>query len=240
MQLAEMIEKRQSIRRYEKMMVDSETVAQIFAFIDTMKPLYADIGVKAELVEKNKVKSLFPWVTPQVIAIFSEDKEGMMENVGFLYQQLDLYLQSIGLGTCWLGVGRPNEEEIISCAEQGAMQYVIMMSFGYPKEPLYRDSVLDFRRKGLSEIADEADSRLEPARLAPSSMNSQPWYFVHDGQWMHVYCAQKGVEKAKKLNRLDTGIALAQLYVSNVETFRFVKQEVPERKGYAYIGSVSI
>jgi hypothetical protein len=55
-----------------------------------------------------------------------------------------------------------------------------------------------------------------------------------------VYCAQKGVEKAKKLNRLDTGIALAQLYVSNVETFRFVKQEVPERKGYVYIGSISI
>jgi nitroreductase len=240
MQLAEMIVKRQSIRRYEKRMVEPETVAQIFAFIDTMKPLYADIGVKAELVEKNKVKSLFPWVTPQVIAIFSEDKEGMMENVGFLYQQLDLYLQSIGLGTCWLGVGRPNEEEIISCTEQGAMQYVIMMSFGYPKEPLYRDSVLDFRRKELSEIADEADSRLEPARLAPSSMNSQPWYFVHDGQWIHVYCVQKGVEKAKKLNRLDTGIALAQLYISNVETFRFVKQEVPERKGYSYIGSISI
>ena len=57
MQLAEMIEKRQSIRRYEKRMVEPETVAQIFAFIDTLKPLYADIGVKAELVEKNQLFS---------------------------------------------------------------------------------------------------------------------------------------------------------------------------------------
>ncbi|MBO5141122.1 MAG: nitroreductase, partial [Peptococcaceae bacterium] len=105
MQLADMIQKRQSVRRYEKTPVSPEQIAQIRAFIAAMKPLYADILVKAELIEKDAVKSLFPWVTPQVIAIFSEDKEGAMENVGFLYQQLDLFLQSIGLGTCWLGVG---------------------------------------------------------------------------------------------------------------------------------------
>ena len=240
MQLADMIQKRQSVRRYEKTPVSPEQIAQIRAFIAAMKPLYADIQVKAELIEKDAVKSLFPWVTPQVIAIFSEDKEGAMENVGFLYQQLDLFLQSIGLGTCWLGVGRPSEDAIFAAAGQDGLQYVIMMSFGYPKEVLYRDSVHDFHRKALADIADTADARLEPARLAPSSMNSQPWYFVHDGELLHLYCVQKGVDKAKKLNRLDAGIALAHLYVSNMDTFVFTKKAVPERKGYGYIGSARI
>lgn len=240
MQLADMIIRRQSIRRYEKTPVTAEQITQIRGFMETMKPLYADIQVKTELVEKEAVKSLFPWVTEQVIAIFSEDKEGAMENVGFLYQQLDLYLQSIGLGTCWLGVGRPNEEAILAASGEDELQYVIMMSFGYPKGALYRDSVLDFYRKDLLEISDAADLRLEPARLAPSSMNSQPWYFVHEGDWLHLYCVQKGVSKAKKLNRLDAGIALAHLYVSNADTFSFTRKDVPPRKGYCYIGSIYI
>ena len=60
MQLADMIQKRQSVRRYEKTPVSLEQIAQIRAFIAAMKPLYADIQVKAELIEKDAVKSLFP------------------------------------------------------------------------------------------------------------------------------------------------------------------------------------
>ncbi|MBO5302230.1 MAG: hypothetical protein J6A81_08480, partial [Peptococcaceae bacterium] len=60
------------------------------------------------------------------------------------------------------------------------------------------------------------------------------------GELLHLYCVQKGVDKAKKLNRLDAGIALAHLYVSNMDTFSFTKKAVPERKGYGYIGSVHI
>ena len=86
----------------------------------------------------------------------------------------------------------------------------------------------------MEEITDKADPRLEPARLAPSAVNSQPWYFVHDGDSIHVYCEKKG-------SRLDAGIALAHLYVANEETFCFFKAEdAPEVSGYGYIGSVNL
>ena len=86
----------------------------------------------------------------------------------------------------------------------------------------------------MVQIADQADPRLEPARLAHSAVNSQPWYFTHEGNTIHVHCSRKGT-------RLDTGIAMAHLYVANVEAFRFFQAEkVDEVPGYAYIGSVTL
>ena len=114
------------------------------------------------------------------------------------------------------------------------MKFVIMLSFGHPKGDQLRQTAKGFKRKPMEQITDKADPRLEPARLAPSAVNSQPWYFTHDGDTIHVYCSKKG-------SRLDAGIALAHLYVANVETFRFFKAEkVSEIPGYGYIGSVSL
>ena len=91
-----------------------------------------------------------------------------------------------------------------------------------------------FKRKPMEQITDKPDPRLEPARLAPSAVNSQPWYFTHEGDIIHAYCSKKG-------SRLDAGIALAHLYVANEDTFRFFQAEnVPDVTGYGYIGSVSL
>ena len=86
----------------------------------------------------------------------------------------------------------------------------------------------------MEQITDKPDPRLEPARLAPSAVNSQPWYFTHEGDTIHLYCSKKG-------SPLDAGIALAHLFVANGECFRFFKGEnVPELAGYAYIGSITL
>ena len=114
------------------------------------------------------------------------------------------------------------------------MKFVIMLAFGYPKGDQLRHDLKDFKRKTLEQIADQADHRLEPARLAPSAINSQPWYFTHEGDSIHVYCSKKG-------SRLDAGIALAHLYVANEETFRFFKVDnAPFVPGYGYIGTATL
>lgn len=240
--LNDMIYKRKSVRSYTGVPVEDALLADVNTFIQNMKPLYENIRVRAEILDKDAVKCIFPWTTPQNIAIFTEEKDGALENVGFLFQQLDLYLQSIGLGTCWLGMGRLAEKEAAGSQSDG-LQFAMMMAFGYPNGEAQRKDLSEFKRKGLTEIADKLDERLEPARLAPSSVNSQPWYFTHEGDLIHAYCVQKGLLKAKMMgdmNRIDMGIALAHLYVSHPDTFQFVKTEAPALKGYGYIGSFSI
>jgi len=156
--------------------------------------------------------------------------------VGFLFQQMDLYLQSLGFGVCWLGMGKLNPK---TAQDKQSMQFVIMLSFGYPKGDRLRQNGKGFKRKSLAQISDREDPRLEPARLAPSSVNSQLWYFCHAGDIIHMYCTRK--DMGSYLNRIDMGIALAHLYVANADTFRFFQAEnAPAMQKYGYIGSVSI
>ena len=228
MTLNEMIFKRKSCRSFTGVLVDAATIETIKAF--PMKSLYPEIKVHWDIVPRNQVKCICPWTTPQLITIYSEEAEGYLENIGFLFQQMDLYLQTLGLGVCWLGMGRMNPK---TTTEVEGMKFVIMLAFGHPKGDQLRHDLKGFKRKSLEQIADKSDARLEPARLAPSAVNSQPWYFTHEGDNIHVYCAKKG-------SRLDAGIALAHLYAANEATFRFFKSEkMTDLPGYDYIGSVT-
>ena len=207
--------------------MDAATIETIKAF--PMKSLYPNIKVHWDIVPRNQVKCICPWTTPQLITIYSEEAEGYLENIGFLFQQMDLYLQTLGLGVCWLGMGRMNPKT--TTAVEG-MKFVIMLAFGYPKGDQLRHDLKGFKRKSMDQITDKPDSRLEPARLAPSAVNSQPWFFAHEGDTIHVWCSKKG-------SRLDAGIALAHLYVSNEDTFRFFHADhIAVLPGYTDIGSV--
>ena len=169
----EMILMRKSCRSFTGALVDAETIETILAF--PMKPLYPEIKVHWDIVPRNQVKCICPWTTPQLITIYSEEADGYLENIGFLFQQMDLFLQTLGLGVCWLGMGRMNPKT--TAAVEG-MKFVIMLAFGHPKGDQLRHDLKGFKRKPMEQIADKADSRLEPARLAPSAVNSQPWFFA--------------------------------------------------------------
>ena len=229
MSLKEMIYHRKSCRSFTGKPMEDEILEKIRAF--EMKPLYPEIEVRMDIVSRDKVKCICPWTTPQLITIYSEEADGYLENIGFLFQQMDLYLQTLGLGVCWLGLGRMNPR---SADTVEGMKFVIMMAFGYPKGDQLRQDGKGFKRKAMEKISDKHDPRLEPARLAPSAVNSQPWYFAHEGDTVHVYCTQTGY-------RLDTGIALAHLFVANADTFRFFKAEnVFDVTGYRYINSITL
>ena len=158
MTLHETIYKRKSCRSFTGKSVDPEIIEKIMTF--EMKPLYPDIKVRMDIVSRSQVKCICPWTTPQVITVYSEKAEGWLENVGFLFQQMDLYLQTLGLGVCWLGMGRMNPKTTTSVE---GMKFVIMLAFGYPKADLLRTDVREFKRKPMEEITDKADPRLEPA-----------------------------------------------------------------------------
>lgn len=244
MELREVIYRRKSTRSYTGKPVDEATLKKITDFCAQLKPLYPGIKVHSEMVESDRVRCILPWTTPQSIAIFSEETGKGLLNVGFMYQQLDLYLQSLGLGSCWLGMGTVDKKGRDTMGRDNGLKFIILIAFGYPKENPLRDNKDEFKRKPLAEISDREDERLEAARIAPSSVNSQPWYFTHEGDMIHVYCTQQGFLKKKalgKMNCIDVGIALAHLYIENPDTFRFFRADAPgEVPGYKYAGSVTL
>lgn len=230
MDLASQIYVRKSCRNYLEEEID---MAPIQKFISNVKPLDDTIDYHYQIFKRDEVKTRMPWSAPYYLALFSK-REGLYgENIGFVFQQVSLYMQSLGIGSCWLG---------LASLKQKDPEFVIMMSFG--KSDDFTRDASTFKRKKLSEISDVDDERLIPAQLAPSAINLQPWYFKHTDDGFDVYRQNQNVLKrqiVKKWNPIDVGIALAHLYVANEDTFQFeVKNSFGILKGYSYTGSVKI
>ena len=232
--LSDTVAKRRSHRKYYNDILSGEEQHAIEAAISELKPLYPDIKCKIELVFKSHVRTMMPWMPPYAIVAFSEVRDGYLENIGFMLDELDLFIQScgLGLGSCWVGMGKPREGML----DSEGMEYVMMLAVGKTKEKM-RKGEADFKRNSLCEISDTEDARLASARLAPSSINSQPWYFEHAEGAIRLY--QKRLVRTKNLtrmNRIDVGIALAHLYVSNPESFSyFIETPTPVLDKMDYI-----
>ena len=239
MNLEETIYKRQSIRAYDETPLDEDTLAKIRDFIENTKVLNPNIDWSYDIVGPEFINTMMRWKAPHYLILFSKENENYLENIGFIFQQVDLFLQSNGIGTCWIGMASPKNYK-----SKDGHKFIIAISFGRSLNPIYRNRD-GFRRNSLSKIVDIEDERLIPAQFAPSSTNSQPWYFTHndDGSY-NVYRVNRGILRNKfmgKWNKVDIGIALAHLYVSNEETFEFYITESPkELKNYFYSGTFRI
>ncbi|MBQ6895604.1 MAG: nitroreductase family protein [Oscillospiraceae bacterium] len=242
MNLKDMIYHRKSFRSYTDEQLDVNTLRKIEDFIKNAKRLYPGEKLSWDIIGPEKIKCILPWRAPHNIAIYAERSTEALVNLGFVFQQVDLYLQSIGLGTCWLGMGKIADEAGEEFTDHSGMKCVMMIAFGKSEENL-RSNAGEFKRKTLEEIADRADEKLECARLAPSAVNSQPWYFVHSGNTIHTYCMDRFFRKQflGDMNKMDVGISLAHIYIENEDRFRyFTVENPPAEKGYLYIGSFEI
>ena len=239
-QLSAMIPRRRSVRSYRPEPVSEVQLAQIRQFMAKLTPLIPGAETAARIIPTAQASFLQKWQNPQYLVFYAAEGEDALINVGFMYQQLDLYLQSQGLGACWVGLGWPDEK--LHTPPEG-MKLAVMMAFGHPADVPLRTEA-DFKRNTPKEIADTPDDRLTPARLAPSATNSQPWYFVHDGDVLHVYREELSLLKKRthgRMNLIDMGIMLAHLYVTNPESFRFFRAEAaPAVRGRVYVGSVNL
>jgi nitroreductase len=228
----EIIRKRKSVRKYDLTPLDSSTLDGIRAEISKVKPLYLNIKYSIEMT--SKTKGILGVKAPHFLIFASEEKDGGHENIGFIGQQLDLYFSANGLGACWLGASKPRE------AMESTLPYVIALAFGKPAEPLHRQ-ISEFKRKSLSEISEGNDPRLEGARLAPSGVNLQGWYFVADRGKIHCYLKKPNPLMGLmlgKLGHIDLGIALCHI-AEESDNFTFGKeQNAPMKKGCVYVGTV--
>ena len=240
MNLTEVIYKRQSIRKYNNQILSEESLDSIRNFIDNSKVLNNNIKWSYNIVDSSKIKTIMNWKAPYYIHIYSQKKENYNENIGFIFQQLDLYLQSNDIGSCWIGVAKPKDNPI----NHNDHEYVISLAFGYSDEDIHRD-IAKINRKSLAEISDRTDDKLDVVRVAPSAMNSQPWYFTHESDdTYNIYRKKQNMIKRRlldRLNQIDIGIALAHIYISNIDSFKFNKNEAHEEiNGYYYEGSFKI
>lgn len=245
----EFIFKRKSVRNYDLTPLDDDTLAQISKHLDNLEPMYYDIKTEIKIISSDEVESKKMKKSRHYIAVFSEPYGDYLTNVGFTLQQMDLYLSANGIGCCWQGSPQPIKE----VSESSDLEFIILLAFGRPNEPLHRD-ISGFRRKSLQEITNikGADDLLEAARLAPSAGNSQPWFFTGDKNLIHAYTSEAypvkkyPLEIVKKYNTISMGTAIYHLSVAakyfgvKMAILFDKKAEEHAPKGYEYTVSLKI
>ncbi|HMF31732.1 MAG TPA: nitroreductase family protein [Candidatus Lokiarchaeia archaeon] len=163
---------RKSIRKYDTTPIDTNAMAGISAYINTLTSMQDDIKTELKLVARDDVRGLLSCNAPHYIVLFSEPKGNYLVNAGFMLQQVDLYLSANGIGSCWRG-GQGPVKDIKKATN---LKFVITLALGKPAELLHRENISEFTRKPMDQIStvSDLDELLEPVRIAPSSMNSQP------------------------------------------------------------------
>lgn len=209
----DVIFKRKSVRQFdEKLKLSESEMRAIQSKIDSLIPLAQDIEV--EFVIKNRKETNCRINGEYCILAYTQDKPLWKENIGYMLEQLDLYLASLNVGCCWYGMGRTNEKE------RNGKRYAIMFCFGKSLESDFRKNVSEFDRKPADEIwtGVKAEEIASAVRLAPSACNSQPWKAEFDGKEIKIYRKAKTDNiltraLSKYFNGFDMGIFL---YITEV------------------------
>lgn len=239
--------KRKSVRRFEQKRLEESVLSDLNNKIVNLEPLFEDIETEVTILNKNEVGGFFTKKAPYYIALYSEEKAGYLINAGFILQQIDLFLSSKDLASLWLGMGKPQEQ----LAKQNGLQYVISLAFGTSKEKVHRESVSEFKRKPISEISSvtEAEYIIEAVRLAPSSINNQPWYLEGGEDSIKIYSKKISFAKntflpiTRKLIPIDMGIALCHLKIAanySGKTIKFVDEGISSKKAYNYVVTANL
>ena len=237
MELYDSIFVRRSIRKYKKDKLSADQQSKIMDFAEKAVPLYPDIKTRVKIVSSQEINGLLAVKAPQYLLIYTEKKQGDLINAGFVLQQIDLYLSTQGIGSCWLGMATPKIDP------PEGFEFVIMLAVGVANEPLYRDDISEFNRKTLSEIALGEDARYEAARLAPSARNGQPWLFVSDEKNIKIYRRKpRGLLNSvfDRLSQVDVGITLCHLMLASEHSgipFAFAEStDLPAIDDYLPVG----
>jgi hypothetical protein len=233
---------RKSCRQYDMTPLREKELEEIYSKIAGLKMLYPDIPLETRIAGPTEVRGILGAKAPHYLVVSGHGNPGEYTNAGFIFEQWILWLTSKGYGSLWLGATKSVNTE--------AGKDIISIAFGRVKGKQTRTQA-DFVRKPMDEIAQGTDSRLEAARLAPSGVNLQPWYFIvqssEQGTNSTIYVYKKKPAIAKflyKFTDLEMGIVLSHLYVASENSgipFEFSTEAsgAPEPpKGYTYFGRV--
>jgi nitroreductase len=240
--LYQTIFKRKSVRKFDPSPLDHETLDRITSQFPTLVPMAQGIRTQMRLMTNKEVRGMFKVDAPHFLAIFSEQKDGFLLNAGFMMQQMDLFLSANGIGSCWQGGPKP----IKGGRSFNGLEFVVLLAFGKPLEAVHRESVSEFKRKPLPEITNikGRDDFLEPARLAPSGMNSQPWFFTDGNGAINAHYHKSMI--ADHMNQISVGIALSHIWLTSRHLKRNAEISIEPsspsaRPGrYVYAASISM
>ena len=172
------------------------------------------------------------------LGVAVKNVECAQEALGYEFEQLVLYMTSLGLGTCWIGGTFDKGAFAEAMQPQADEIFTIICPVGYGtgrkrffekimRANLKADSRLswdklffkhDFNTPLRANDCPDYEEALELVRQAPSAVNKQPWRVVFDGNAFHFY-ENHSLAAAENfdIQRVDMGIAFNHFELAALE-----------------------
>ena len=150
--------------------VTNDEIDKIYEFFNNTMSLMNDIKVKIKIVKEEKTNCRRG--AEYCILFYSEQKQNFLQNVGYIGEQLDLYLVSLNIGTIWYGIGKTSE------LLYDGLSFVTMMAICKVPSDSFRKDMFKSKRENVEEIYDGNKylDVIDIAGFSPSSCNTQPWF----------------------------------------------------------------
>jgi nitroreductase len=237
--VVELIQKRTSIRTYDKKRVESEKLERFEGFLaDIKNPFGAQVRFGLAESTEQRIGTYGFIKGANTFFAGCVKKGGMdMEGFGYAFEHAILYAAALGLGTCWLGGTfkrstfidkmKPTDEFLPAVSPLGYVaekksltEKAVAAGAGARKRKRFGEVFFD-GVAGQPLMLDDSPLKtcLEMVRIGPSASNKQPWrVIVRDGA-CHFYAV---VDKRYAGNtmygftmqRVDLGIAACHFELS--------------------------
>ena len=202
--------------------ITDDEMQRLNNFINIVKPLNTEIKTEIHIVPESETTCRRGG--QYCILFYSESKDEYLRNIGYMGEQIDLYLASQNIGALWFGIGKPKNMKI------NGLDYIIMISIAKMSEEKFRKDMFKSKRKPLNEIwKGNTLGIAEIVRFTPSACNTQPWIVENDSNDLTIYrykkSGKRGIMPAEKVsyyNKIDIGI------------FLFILETCLEHENYTY------
>lgn len=235
MKMKDAIVARRSVRTYTGEPLRESVLDELMEYISHIKPLHDNIPVDIEICgaedfHKDFARSLIYRGSYFIVLRSARTIRGYLPNIGFIGEQIILWLTHKGIGSCWVGMAKQR-----SLPARGELPYVMAIQFGRSDNAPFRRLPEESPRKNLHELLLNEISRpeflklMDAGRLAPSAMNFQPVrYYTKDDD---LYILRRELPLRSRLisdlQQIDVGTAMANMYVMCDGQCTFVRQSEP-------------
>ena len=200
----EAINERHAVRNYKPDRIESEKVTLIN---DKIEELNREGDLHLQFIEDagntyNRLlnRAMGLGSAPSVIACVGKDSADLEKRLGYYGEQLVLYIQKLGLNTCWAGTF--NKKNIGAAIDRGE-KLVISIAVGYGQEQgrTRRSKTAEQVTDGKSERPEWFENGVKMALLAPTAINQQKFKIrLNDDDTVEF------IDKGGPFSQVDIGI----------------------------------
>ena len=219
-----------SVRDFKEKPIEAECFNEIESYIKKSKKLLPELNIELKIFDSRetyeKLKNVAGYnghmiKAPSYAVILSDVKQGYIENSGYIGERLILKARDLDIDSCWVTF---NDSDIIKekldISSNKEVTAIIALGYGIDKtiknksgsERLGVEKIVYMDKWGINTSIDELEERglldaFSYARMAPSTLNRQPWRFIIDGG--KIILAVKKDDFTSNYERgIDAGIAM--------------------------------